>query len=309
MAERSRSKPKLSKAEIKTGFADATIDLRLDQIIPLKTVSASALKSPKYSQIVASIREVGIIEPPVVSRDAQSRGRYILLDGHLRLEALKELGEMEVTCLVSTDDEAFTYNKHISRLSTIQEHRMILQAIKRGVPEEKIAKALNIDAKSIVSKRDLLKGICPEAVDMLKDKMVAAATFPILRRMKAFRQIEAVALMNDSNVYSYTYAQALLAATPKAQLTNPEKPKKIKGLDEEKMARMESEMESLQGEYRLIEEGYGKSVLNLTLAKGYLATLVANTRIVRYLTQHYPEISVQFQKIAEMTSLENKQAA
>src|SRR5580698_9419452 len=94
MAERSRSKPKLSKAEIKTGFADATIDLRLDQIIPLKTVSASALKSPKYSQIVASIREVGIIEPPVVSRDAQSRGRYILLDGHLRLEALKELGEM-----------------------------------------------------------------------------------------------------------------------------------------------------------------------------------------------------------------------
>ena len=309
MVDRSRSKPKLSKAEIKTGFADTTIDLRLDQIIPLKTVSASALKSPKYSQIVASIREIGIIEPPVVSRDAQSRGRYILLDGHLRLEALKELGEMEVTCLVSTDDEAFTYNKHISRLSTIQEHRMILQAIKRGVPEEKIAKALNIDAKSIVSKRDLLKGICPEAVDMLKDKMVAAATFPILRRMKAFRQIEAVALMNDSNVYSYTYAQALLAATPKGQLTNPEKPKKIKGLDEEKMARMESEMESLQGEYRLIEESYGKNVLNLTLAKGYLATLVANTRITRYLTQHYPEISVQFQKIAEMTSLENKQAA
>ena len=154
---------------------------------------------------------------------------------------------MEVTCLISTDDEAFTYNKHINRLSTIQEHRMILQAVKRGVPEEKIAKALNIDAKSIVSKRDLLKGICPEAVDMLKDKMVAAATFPILRRMKAFRQIEAVALMNDFNVYSYTYAQALLAATPKAQLTNPEKPKKIKGLDEEKMARMESEMESLQG--------------------------------------------------------------
>jgi hypothetical protein len=309
MAEKSRSKQRLSKTAIKNGFTDATVDLRLDQIIPLKTVSTAARKSPKYSQIVASIREVGIIEPPVVSHDAQSRDRYILLDGHLRLEALKDIGETEVTCLISTDDEAFTYNKHINRLSTIQEHRMILQAIKRGVPEEKIAKALNIDAKSIASKRDLLNGICPEAIDMLKDKMVAAATFPILRRMKAFRQIEAVALMNDSNVYSYTYAQALLAATPKAQLTNPEKPKKIKGLDEDKMARMESEMESLQGEYRLIEESYGKNVLNLTLAKGYLSTLVANARITRYLTQNYPEISAQFQKIAEMTSLENKQAA
>jgi hypothetical protein len=45
------------------------------------------------------------------------------------------------------------------------------------------------------------------------------------------------------------------------------------------------------------------------LAKGYLSTLVANARITRYLTQNYPEISAQFQKIAEMTSLENKQAA
>jgi ParB-like chromosome segregation protein Spo0J len=265
--------------------------------------------SQKYAQIVASVREVGIIEPPVVSRDPQSRSKYILLDGHLRVEALKDLGETEVTCLVSTDDEAFTYNKHINRLSTIQEHKMIVQAIKRGVPQDKIAKALNIDVRSITAKRDLLKGICHEAAEMLKDKMVAAATFPVLKRMQAFRQIEAVSLMNDSNVYSYTYAQALLAATPKAQLVDPEKPKKIKGLDEEKMARMESEMESLQGEYRLIEEGYGKNVLNLTLAKGYLSTLVANTRIARYLTQHYPEISVQFQKIAEMTSLENKQAA
>ena len=34
--------------------------------------------------------------------------------------------------------------------------------------------------------------------------------------------------------------------------------------DDEQMARMESEMESLQREYRLIEENYGRDVLNLT---------------------------------------------
>jgi hypothetical protein len=34
---------------------------------------------------------------------------------------------------VSTDDEAFTYNKRISRIAPIQEHRMILKAIERGV--------------------------------------------------------------------------------------------------------------------------------------------------------------------------------
>jgi len=308
MAKKPFQRQQLPKGEIKAGFDRSTVDLRIDQIVALKVVSPAARKSAKYLQILASIREVGIIEPPVVSRDPQHLDKYILLDGHMRVEALKELGETEATCLISIDDEAFTYNKHINRLSTVQEHRMILRAIERGVPEAKLAAALNIDPKGIAARRDLLKGICAEAAELLKDKMVAIATFPILRRMKPFRQIEAVTLMNDAGVYSRSYAFALLAATPKDQLTDPAMPKKIKGLDEEKMARMESEMESLQREYRLIEENYGKDVLNLTLAKGYLSSLLSNAKIVRYLAQNNVEIMNQFQKIADMTSL-NKAAS
>jgi len=300
-------KKKLPQHEIKVGFDSQTIDLRTNQIIAIKLVTPAARASQKFRQIVASIKEVGVIEPLAVS--PQKNGKYILLDGHMRFEALKELGEEEVTCLISTDDEAFTYNKHISRLSTVQEHRMILRAVQRGVSEEKIAQALNVDVANIVRKRTLLEGICPEASELLKDKMVAAATFPILKRMKAFRQIEAATLMNDAGVHSTSYAKALLAATPKDQLTDPEKPKKIKGLDEDQMARMESEMASLQREYRLIEENYGTDVLNLTLAKGYLGTLLGNARIVRYLAQNHAEILAQFQKITEMTSLNSKDMA
>lgn len=306
--EKPSKKAALPQTKIRAGFDSETIDLKIDQIILIKIVSPAARKSQKYKQIFASIREVGIIEPPVISRDSQSRGRYILLDGHMRVDALKELGETEVTCLISTDDEAFTYNKHVNRLSTVQEHRMILRAIERGVPEEKIAAALNIDARSIIAKRDLLKGICAEAAELLKDKMVPIATFPVLKRMKAFRQIEAATLMNDAGLYSKSYADALFAATPKDQLVNPEKPKKVKGLDEDQMARMESEMESLQREYRLIEENYGKDVLNLTLAKGYLGSLLGNAKVVRYLAQHNPDILSQFQKIADITSLSKEVA-
>lgn len=301
-------KLKISKSEIKMGFDNATIDLRISQIVPIKIVSPAARTSQKYQQILASIREIGIIEPPVVSPDSKAKGRYILLDGHLRIEALKEIGETELTCLVSTDDEAFTYNKHVNRLSTVQEHRMILRAVERGVPEITIAKALNVDVGSIVRKRNLLEGICEEAADMLKDKMVASGTFPILRRMQPLRQIEAATLMNDSRVYSLSYARALLAATPKDQLTEPEKPKNIKGLDEEQMARMESEMGSLQREYKLIEDNYGQDVLKLTLAKGYLANLLNNAKIVRYLAQNHSGFLAQFQKIADMSSLNTKEA-
>ncbi len=296
-------KLKITKGEIKIGFDSETVNLHLAQIVPIKIITPAARTGLKYQQILASIREVGIIEPPVVSK---SKDGYILLDGHLRLEALKEMGETEVSCLISTDDETFTYNKHVNRLSIVQEHRMILRAVERGVPETKIAKALNVDVGSIVRKRNLLEGICPEAADMLKDKMVASGTFPILRRMNSMRQIEAATLMNDAKVYSLSYARALLAATPKNQLIDPDKPKNIKGLDEEQMARMESEMSSLQREYKLIEDNYGQDVLKLTLAKGYLANLLNNAKVIRYLANNHAEILTQFQKITDMTSLTTK---
>jgi hypothetical protein len=65
------------------------------------------------------------VEPPTVWPDAENPGVYFLLDGLLRIEALKDLGQTTVECLVATDDEAFTYNKRINRLSAPQEHRMI----------------------------------------------------------------------------------------------------------------------------------------------------------------------------------------
>ena len=289
--------------DIKISFESGTVRLSLEDITPLKIISPTVRDSEKFQQIMASIREIGVIEPPVVAPKKKATSTYMLLDGHLRIEALKLLGKHEVVCLISKDDEAFTYNKHISRISTIQEHRMILQAVKRGVSEEKIARALNLNVANIVRKRNLLDGICPEAVELLKDKMVASNVFNALRRMKATRQIEAATLMNDANIYSVSYVNALLAATPQALLVNPATPKKVKGLTEEQMARMEAEMESLHGEYRLIEDSHGTNVLNLTVARSYLSTLLENARVSKYLTQHPPEFLSQFKKITAMVSL------
>jgi ParB-like chromosome segregation protein Spo0J len=296
----------LKEDKIKLGFETETVTLQIDQIIPLKVTAPNIREKVKYKQIFASIKEVGIIEPPAVTPCNDKSGRYYLLDGHLRIEALKDLKQKQVTCLISTDDEAFTYNKHINRLSTIQEHKMIVRAVERGVSEEKIAKALNVDVRSIILKRKMLDGVCKEAVDMLKDKMVSGGVFRILKKMKPMRQIECAELMNSMNVYTVPYAKALLAGTPKERLSEPEKPRKIKGIDEEQMARMQSEMLSLQNEYNVIEDTLGSSVLNLTVAKGYVSKLMDNAKVVRYLAQNYPEILEEFQKITEMQSINAK---
>ncbi len=287
------------------GFESKTIDLDLTEIIPTRTMTEGIEVSIKFKQIIASIKIIGIIEPPIVVANSGA-GKYILVDGHLRIEALKKLNIKKVTCLVSKDDESYTYNKHINRLAPIQEHRMILKAVQRGVPEAKIAEALDIDVGTIVRKRNLLEGICPEVAEMLKDKVVPGAIFAILRKMIPLRQIEVVTMMNDSAIYSLSYAKAFFAATPKDQLVNSAKPKKVNGLSEEQMSRMETEMANLQHEYNIIEENYSTDVLNLTLAKGYLGSLLNNARVVRYMSQNHPEILKHFQKITEMISLKDK---
>ncbi|WP_299939764.1 plasmid partitioning protein RepB C-terminal domain-containing protein [uncultured Microbulbifer sp.] len=289
---------------VKMAFINSTVDLRIEQLIPTKPIPKTLLTSKKYLQILTSIKAVGIIEPPAVIAESNASDLYIILDGHLRIEALKEINESKVTCLISIDDESFTYNKHINRLTAIQEHQMILKAIKRGVPEDKIARALGVDVKSIIQKRDLLTGICPEAVNLLKDKHAPAGTFHILKKMKSIRQIQAATLMNDAGTYSVSYARVLWTATPKSQLVNPDRPKKIKGLTEAQIDRMESEMANLEKEYQLVEESYGTDVLNLTLAKGYLTKLLDNAQIVNYLAHRQTDIFNQLQRISEINFLD-----
>jgi ParB-like chromosome segregation protein Spo0J len=293
---------KISDIAVKMAFEEKGVRLAIADIQPLKLVAPAIKKSSKYLQIATSIREVGIIEPPVVARDRATRGKYLLLDGHLRIEALKDMVKTEVDCLISTDDEAYTYNKRVNRLAIIQEHRMILKAIERGASDERIAKALNIDVKTLQTRKQLLIGICPEAIDLLKDKHVTVKAFAALKKMVPLRQIEAAELMIAMNKYTVSYADSLLAATTQSQLANPGKPKAPKSLSNEQLALMERESTNLEREFKMAEQSYGTDHLDLVLAKGYLAKLLGNARIVRYLAQHQQELLSEFQKIAELES-------
>lgn len=288
--------------DVSVSFEGDVIRLPVDSILPIRPFPAEVRTSKKFKQIAASVREVGLVEPPVVARNPGQPGNFLLLDGHLRLEVLKDLGIPQVDCLVSTDDEAFTYNKRISRLSAVQEHRMIVRAIERGVPEDKIAKALDIAPQSVRRKVKMLDGISDEVAGILKDKQCPMAVFEILRKMKVLRQIEAAELLVNANNYSVAYASAILAGTPQAQLVDGSKPKLLKRMTPEAMARIEGELARLQESFTSIQDSYGQDHLQLTVIKGYVAKLLGNARIVRYLMQNRPDFMAEFQTIAEMTS-------
>ena len=290
---------------VKIAFQRRVIVLPLAEIMPMRSVSATIRQMLKYKRILASIGEVGIVEPLVLAPRNDETEPYMLVDGHLRLAALAELGATTAPCLVAHDDEGFTYNKRVNRLATVQEHYMITKALERGVSEQRLARTLNIDVRQIRLKRSLLVGICPEIIDLLKDRSIDRAVFTALRKMKAMRKIDAVELMMAMNNFTSRYAQALLAATRQEDLARPEQPKTVRGLTPEQMARMEREMEGLQREFKAVEAAYGDSVLNLVVASGYLTKMIGNKQLSGYLERHYPEILVEFQAIVAASSLDD----
>lgn len=274
-------------------------------ILCRKIVKKALRGSVKYRSIAASIREIGIIEPPVVYPEDKKKGTYLLLDGHLRIDVLKEMGETEVFCLIATDDESYTFNRIGTFVATIQEHFMIMKVIEHGVSEERIAKTLNVDVAKIKQKINLINDICPEAVDLLKDKHVVPEALRIMKKVKAMRQIEMAELMISANNYSFPYANALFAATPADQLVETTKTKEVTGIKPEDLARMEKEMEKLKNDYKLHEEIYGQNVLILVQAVGYVNKLLNNAKVVRYFSNNSPETLQEFQKIVEAVSLES----
>ncbi|AXW69695.1 chromosome partitioning protein ParB [Ralstonia solanacearum] len=286
------------------GFVPEPLAIPLPRILPSRRTPAGLTSTRKFKQILSSIGEVGLIEPLTVTAVDQHSGNHILLDGHIRLLALRDLGRDNASCLVATDDEAYTYNNRINRLSSIQEHFMIRRAIERGVSLERLAKALSVDTSQIVKKMNLLDGLCPEAVDLLRDRQFSPELVRALRKMKPTRQVECVELMIAANNVTVSYAEALLVATPAARLVDGKKPAKLTGVTHEQMAKMEREMSNLQEQYKIVEQTYGQDVLNLVLAKGYLVKLLECQPVLAYLRQHQPDLVPEFESIRDVVSLE-----
>lgn len=281
------------KATVQHAFDPRVVRLPLSAILPTRQISKNVCQSSKYQCILSSIRELGVVEPLAVYPESlkdPDNVHYILLDGHIRHSALATLGMTEAICIIATEDEGFTYNNQINRISAIQEHRMIFAAIKAGVSAERIAATLNVNVDRIRQRQHLLDGIAPEVVELLKDRLVGQAVFGHLRKMKFMRQIEAAEMMIAANRFTGPYAEMILATTRPELLLEAKKIRRSEDIRPEDIARMEREMEKLHQDYQLAEDDVGETMLTLVVAKGYVTRLLRNTAIAGYLRRHHRDI-------------------
>jgi len=289
--------------KVRAAFDLGGITVPLSAIHPIRQVKPTDHAFGKYRAVLASIREVGLIEPLMVFPQRGTRGAYVLLDGHMRLKAMHELGHTEAFCLIASDDDAFTYNDKVNRLSLIQEHAMIVRAIEHGVTPDQISKALGIDVGKIKASVNLLDGIDAEAVDLLKDKPITATALKLFRKAKPIRQVDMAQLMVSGNNYTRAYAEALLVGTPPEQLFGGNKAKNTHGISDDEITRMEKEMETLEQDYRLHQDTFGENSLHLNASQRYVKRLLENTKIKRFVGNRYPELLEEFQELAAMESL------
>lgn len=289
--------------KVRTAFALDGVTLPLSAIHPIRQVKPTDHAFGKYKAVLSSIREVGVIEPLMVFPQRGAKGSYLLMDGHMRLKALQELGLAETFCLVASDDDPFTYNDKVNRLSLIQEHAMIVRAIEHGVTPDQISKALGVDIGKVKASLNLLDGIDPEAVEILKAKPITAAALRLFRKAKPMRQVDMAQLMVSGSNYTRAYADALIIGTPAEQLVSGSKPKSPHGISDDEVTRMEKEMEVLERDYRLHQDGFGENSLHLNAVQRYVKRLLENGKVKRFMTNRYPELLEELQELATLESL------
>ncbi len=117
------------------------------------------------------------------------------------------------------------------------------------------------------------------------------------------RQIEIAEMVVTANNFFTGYAEALVLGTAKDQLVNPDEPKKKKGMSAEDIARMESEMESLERDLKMASDNYTENMFTLQTAQTYVKNLLKNAKVVRYLNANHAEIYSEFKTIAAAESV------
>jgi len=118
------------------------------------------------------------------------------------------------------------------------------------------------------------------------------------------RQIVMAELMTASGTYSAPDSQAFVATSKPYELVENRKPSKTARTTAQDLARIEHEMQALEKDFLLREDTYGRTVLELTLARAYLKKLLDNGRVVRYLAQKFRDLLAEFQRIVETTALD-----
>lgn len=256
-------------------------------LLPSRSIPVNVRSSNKYKQILTSIAEIGLIEPIMIF--ITEHGEHKILDGHLRIEALKDLEITHAHCLISPVEDTYSYNKRVNHLTILQEQRMLQKAVESGVSVEKLCAVLGLSQGIINTRLRISEGISKEALALLADKNVSQNVFDVLRKIKLHKQMDFVSTMVTLNNFTKKFALSMLHALPAEHLVRkPDNPPEDKDMIKT-LARLEKEMAALQVETQDIQNEFAENNLNLMVVRSYIAKLLSKNEIIHWLYDNKSE--------------------
>jgi len=256
-------------------------------------------RNRKYKKIVSSIINIGMIEPLSVYREGTN---YILMDGYLRLKAAEELKIEELPCFIYQGRDSYTFNAMRNELSPLQESRMLKRAISQGVDEKDLAAVLNVRVDRIRQTRDLIKNLIPKAQELLESNVIFRSTAEQLKRVTEERQHEILEKMKELNNYNSSYAKVLVMKSPEDMRRNPGAGNPNK--PESSKKRLYTEIKKGDEEIEFYSQRYKQDMKELMKQVVFFRTLLEREAAAEYLSQNYPQMVKEVQKILTRSETE-----
>jgi ParB family transcriptional regulator, chromosome partitioning protein len=275
-------------------------DIELKQLKPLHTRDINLNTNTGFRKIVASIKSIGLIEPLAVYRE-NGDDSYVILDGYLRYMACQQLGVQSVPCLIYKDNQAYSFNKNVNRLSAYQEIRMLRKSLET-IDEPTIAQTFGVKSIRHRLAPRLASNLHPEVVKTFEGDVIGRMCALELASVLPERQLEILCEMKRIGDYSPAFCRSLIIQTPMAKRTKKKRQRRAWAEDEERKKDMVSRLEHAEKQhdfYSTLYRQYSADLLRMTF---YIRKLVTNPRIEAHLKSHHPEILARFNEITTDSS-------
>lgn len=269
------------------------VDVALDELVPLHQRKVNFRTHAGYRKILASVREIGLIEPLCVYKD---NGAYVILDGFVRFKACQELGVETIPCLMYANKEAYTFNRMVNQLSPTQQVRMLRKCLDT-IEETTIARVLGMKKLTAKVSDATIKQLHPEVVKAMDKNLITLMSVHELILVKPERQLEILAEMNRCKDYGISFVRALVLRTP-PKLRNRNR-KRLSPWDKNAAQKKQlvAKLEAVEQRYDFYSGLYRQYTTDLLRLCIYTRKLISNDRVRAFLEEKEPDILERFQTI------------
>jgi len=268
-------------------------DIPIEMLIPLKERDISLKKHHGFQKMKSTVETVGLIEPLCVYKEANG---YVILDGYLRFKALQELGITTVPCWIHNDKEAYTYNRMVNRLSTVQQSRMLHQSLDT-LDRKTIEQAFGLKTINYHLATNILNQLHPSVIKAVDKDIISRRCATQLTNVKKERQDQILKEMNRTSDYSIAFARALIIKTTPEMRKQKSKSNKPWEGNNEKKKQLVEKLEEVQKRYDFYSNLYRQYSTDLLRLCVYARRLITNETIALHLESDFPEILKRFQAI------------